>query len=929
LSNNSHMKFTIKNRIYLSFSLLVSLFIINAIITFISIDYNKKLSKHIAEVIDPSLQSMEKLHDMMVQSKMYTTNWIFLRANQDDKNALVKIHSTDYPLLKLELEKCVADWVNKNWVDSLQNVMSGFEELEILEKNIAGSLNKFEDYDDPVIKFGAEEMLENIVLPRTTELMTSLERIIAFGGNLKLNENKSLNTTSADLRMMIILLVITIIIIGIFLSVYMSRKIIRPINMIREIINDLGKGIIHKVNHKASEDEIGEMIQSVNNLSGNLQMSASFAHEIGNRNFNIPFKPLSEQDALGKALITMRDNLKTSDEKLNEAQAIAHTGNWEVDLKGNVHAWSDELYKIYGVIKTEVKPSVEFFLSFMHPEDAELAQNEIKNAFEKLSNSSLNFRFIRKDGVIRHGYAEWRFELDKEGNPVRLYGIVMDITERKESEIALRESEAFNKGVLTSLTSHIAVIDEYGILIAANKAWDDFAIANGETNLKRTSLGSNYFEVCRAAGNDDPLAKEALEGILKVLKKEQSVFELDYPCHSPTEQRWFTLRAMNFESDTPKVVLTHEDISESRKAKEKVKASEIRYRSLIENSADMIGMMDETGKFIYVSPGVIKKFGYSYEEIYSMTITEVIHPDDMEKAKAFLGEVFKTPMVPINDLVIRERCKDGNYIWAEGTITNLLALDGVNAIVANFRDITERKEQQDTLENSNKELKKSNMELDRFVYSVSHDLRAPLLSMLGIVEISEEETTDPFMIQHLGFLKASITKLDGFVIDILEYSRNARTEVKNQEINFKEMLTDITSDLKYIGGNKTRHVDIKFEIKNQKLFHSDKSRISILLNNLISNAIRYQNPLTDNPFVDIQIDMSDTETGIIVKDNGIGISKENQKKIFDMFYRVSEKSVGSGLGLYLVKEIVEKLDGHIELESEIGKGTSFNIVLPN
>ncbi len=226
-------------------------------------------------------------------------------------------------------------------------------------------------------------------------------------------------------------------------------------------------------------------------------------------------------------------------------------------------------------------------------------------------------------------------------------------------------------------------------------------------------------------------------------------------------------------------------------------------------------------------------------------------------------------------------------------------------------------------------LLKANSELDKFVYSVSHDLRAPLSSMKGVIEISEEETQDPLMLEHFGLLKGSVKKLDEFIQDILEYSRNSRMEIKKQEIDFKEMLDEITNSLKHMSSNNERQVDIKFEISNQQSFVSDKSRVSILLNNLISNAIRYQNPATDDPFVDVKINMSDTKTGIIIKDNGIGISNENQQKIFEMFYRVSENSVGSGLGLYLVKEIVDKLDGEIQIESELGKGTSFSVQLPN
>ena len=225
-------------------------------------------------------------------------------------------------------------------------------------------------------------------------------------------------------------------------------------------------------------------------------------------------------------------------------------------------------------------------------------------------------------------------------------------------------------------------------------------------------------------------------------------------------------------------------------------------------------------------------------------------------------------------------------------------------------------------------MKKTNAELDKFVYSVSHDLRAPLSSMLGVVEITEEETQDSLVLEHLAMLKGSISRLDGFIQDILEYSRNARLEVQKETIDFKTMIKDVTGNLKYMSGNK-RKVEIRTDINDRSNFLSDKNRLSIVLNNLISNAIRYQNPKAEHPYVDVKVDMSDTETHITVRDNGIGISRELHEKIFDMFFRVSENSIGSGLGLYIVKETIEKLHGRIEVDSEPLLGTAFNIYLPN
>jgi signal transduction histidine kinase len=237
--------------------------------------------------------------------------------------------------------------------------------------------------------------------------------------------------------------------------------------------------------------------------------------------------------------------------------------------------------------------------------------------------------------------------------------------------------------------------------------------------------------------------------------------------------------------------------------------------------------------------------------------------------------------------------------------------------------------QQKALLRSNEELKKTNKELDGFVYSVSHDLRAPLSSMLGIVGLCEMGSPDAFMQKNITLLKSSIKKLDGFIIDILDYSRNSRLEIKRQEIHFNDLLTDISNNLKFMGADDQRKVDIRVAVRNGVAFHSDQSRLSIIFNNLVSNSIRYQNPEVPDPFVEICVEVSETAADILVRDNGIAIDKENHEKVFNMFYRVSNKSIGSGLGLYIVKEAVEKLNGAIKLKSQPGKGTEFSIRLPN
>jgi signal transduction histidine kinase/DNA-binding response OmpR family regulator len=310
------MQLRIKSKIYWSFSVLVLLFVINGIITITTLESNRKRTAHLYGVVGPSLQMIEDFQNVLVESKMYTTNWVFLRSNQEDKASLKKLHDSAYPALVSRLDSIARQWDNKRWGDSLHKVYVGFNQLLAVEKGIMGTLREFKDYDDPVLKLEAESKIEEEVLPRTTALISALNNLHTLIKKVQIQENDNLDHSSVQLRTFIIILAITIIFTGLFFSIYMSGIIINPINKIRAIINDLGKGIIRQTIHTDKSDEMGEMVRSVNNLTMNLQATTRFAYEVGARNFAIPFHPLSEEDMLGKALIAMRDDLQTSEKEL-------------------------------------------------------------------------------------------------------------------------------------------------------------------------------------------------------------------------------------------------------------------------------------------------------------------------------------------------------------------------------------------------------------------------------------------------------------------------------------------------------------------------------------------------------------------------------------------------------------------------------------
>lgn len=235
------------------------------------------------------------------------------------------------------------------------------------------------------------------------------------------------------------------------------------------------------------------------------------------------------------------------------------------------------------------------------------------------------------------------------------------------------------------------------------------------------------------------------------------------------------------------------------------------------------------------------------------------------------------------------------------------------------------KKQATFIAQQNLELKKINAELDRFVYSASHDLRAPLVSIQGLSKLAIAESQSEVDRKYFKLINDRVIRLDDFIRDIIEYSRNARTERKLESFSLNPMINEVIENLKYMEGADR----ITFSVcSNVEEVHTDKSRLKVVLSNIISNAIKYHNLRQDNPNVEIVSNQLESTVCIRIKDNGIGIPEEAREKIFDMFYRASDRAGGSGLGLYIVKEIVEKLEGSITVSSVFGGGTTFEVRIP-
>ena len=243
------------------------------------------------------------------------------------------------------------------------------------------------------------------------------------------------------------------------------------------------------------------------------------------------------------------------------------------------------------------------------------------------------------------------------------------------------------------------------------------------------------------------------------------------------------------------------------------------------------------------------------------------------------------------------------------------------------KQIQERKRAESLLREQNETLRKINAELDKFVYSASHDLRAPLISVLGLVDLIKMEGVKGDGDRYLELVEQSIRKLDRFIKDIVDYSRNSRMGLQSGPIEFEQLLQEIFLNYGYIKGYE--RIDLNFEIEPGGDFHTDERRLRVVLSNLIGNGIQYATLDQKQPFVKVSVAFPEGKVLIKVEDNGRGIPETFLPQIFDMFFRAASDKPGSGLGLYIVKETVETLKGKISVESTEGKGTTFTVALPD
>jgi signal transduction histidine kinase len=248
------------------------------------------------------------------------------------------------------------------------------------------------------------------------------------------------------------------------------------------------------------------------------------------------------------------------------------------------------------------------------------------------------------------------------------------------------------------------------------------------------------------------------------------------------------------------------------------------------------------------------------------------------------------------------------------------------ALILNLRSEERLKKSTFLIQEKNNELAKVNSELDRFVYSASHDLKSPITSALGLINLLRLTDSHSETNMYLNMMEGRLNHLNKFIGDIVSYSRNSRQTLNLTTIKLKDLINSYLKGLEFLP--EASSIQVKVEVPDNLTIISDETRLEMVLGNIITNAFKYYDPTKEHSFVRIKSFVNGLSVQIEIQDNGVGIQNDYLNKVFDMFFRGHHKAKGAGLGLYIVKETLEKLNGSILVESKVGEGSQFTINLP-
>ncbi len=590
-----------------------------------------------------------------------------------------------------------------------------------------------------------------------------------------------------------------------------------------------------------------------------------------------------------------------------------------LDMKGTIINCNSIVKKVFGFKREEIIGKNFLDLPVFPPEVFPLVKDKFKTFLKEGRLEPIEIQFYKKDHNLI--WIQTQVSLVKLDNETLLQVIFHDITERKKVEEEIKKTHSELDQIFNS-SIPLRVIDKNYNIIRINDTYSSFFNMN-----KDDVVGKKCYDISKGHHCNTPECslKQLLDG------RELYEYEINKELKDGTMVSYIMSSKpfLNVDGEIIGIIQNFTDITNRKKAEQKLKESEEKYRSILENMKDGYFEVDLQGNFTFVNNYICTYLGYSSDDLLGMNYSEILEVESM-------NEVFKTFNQVYNEVVPRDNFEsqivrnDGKKRNIEGTV--YLKYDSKGNKVGFFgftQDITERKRAEITLIESESHYK-------NFISIASHEFKTPLIPIIGIPQLLlKDNTLSRKQKEFINEIYFSGKKINKLIDDLLDTSKidTKKIQLKKQKVKINHLINQCVTDLDFL--IKRRKLAFELNFLDDITLTIDITRISQVITNLISNAIKYT-PQNGKIEISTQLDKDDNFI-FSIKDNGIGIDEKYKELVFQKFGKIRDEdfskyeleSYGSGLGLFISKEIIKLHSGEIWFESEgKNKGTTFYFKLP-
>ncbi|UJP63707.1 PAS domain-containing protein [Mongoliitalea daihaiensis] len=647
--------------------------------------------------------------------------------------------------------------------------------------------------------------------------------------------------------------------------------------------------------------------------------------------------------------VQMEQELEDRQEKLVEAQRIAKLGSWEFDLQTQEVFWSDQIYHLLGIDKKNNSITYDDFLEVVHPEDRVKVDQAFNDALYHKKPYEIIHRLLDKNGQIKVVQEKSEITYDEFDKPIKATGTMQDITETVKTEEELKKSNQYLNNLFTYANAPIIVWDKDNKITKFNKAFENYT-----GRIERDVIGKGL-EILFP-----PDAIESCMSLIQHTSDGERLETVEIPIQHISGKVftfiWNSAPIVDFEEkQTVGTIAQGQDITERKRIEEEIKRLNLNLEQLVEERTkqlnDSLEILNNTssrvpgmifqlkrtkeGKlsFPYVSPGIKELWGLDPESVAfdASSILDKIHPDDIEMVSNLLRSSLLDPKALSYEYRVLE--ENGKIKWV---FTNALTyVDEEESVhwYGHTYDITSRKKAEKEILQAKEEAEIANQSKSKFLSRMSHELRTPLNSILGFAQLMDLGELSASHKKSLDFILSNGRHLLQLINEVLDITtiESGNYKMSLEAVAVKPIIQEVIDLAKPTFQKRGISVQISADFPNDLVGLLDKLRFKQIVLNVLDNAIKY-NYENGKVWINGGVDPSNSQRlMIVVMDTGLGIAKEDLSKLFDPFQRLGAESSlveGSGLGLTIVKQLVEVMHGEVEVVSELGKGTIFTMYFP-